>query len=1328
MLEIRSLRVFCFAFIPFFSHRFRATTESFRAISRNRLQPCRVTPTPTRNLGSAMKTCWRNLVAVCPVLAIVLLGDSTCFAKKPNFVITIADDHGVYHSSVYGAHEFQTPNLQQMAKEGIRFDNAYVASPACAPSRAALFTGRMPYSNGIVGNHEFELKPGVVSLLPTLLKQGYEVVFHGKVGHAGRKHFGQYVPDEVRILGGGGLQQTMTLDQVETFLQQRPEDAPPLALFLGWTDTHTAWPPKEEARIAPEDVVIPAKIFDTPEARVEMTRYVEGAEDIDRRVGQTRELIAKHLDVNNTLVVYTSDHGMPWPFAKWSLYETGIRTPLIAVWPGKIKPSSTTDAMVSWIDLMPTLIDLAGGTSPAGIDGRSFAKVLFAETDKHRDVIFATHKGDKEKNVYPIRSVRVGKWKYIRNLHPEFAYTTHTDVWAKETPRDPKHWAHAGHHWQSYIDAAKTNPKAAAFLHDYHSSPAEELYDIESDPFEQNNLATSSEQAEKLAELRGMVAKRMEEVGDDESLSGPPQLLTDFAIPQTAEDKIFDETDGTVIIEMESTQSPLAAWKKRTALKPFTGSSYLEFMGNNPGVGAPNSPLNYDFRINTTGDYWISIRSHKRLTGDDGITARSDMCNDCYIRVQGDYTSTDPTLPVEWLKKDMKFWGNAADLDWKNWASKVVGDHDSIKTVRYRFQAGKQHRLVVSGRAQRFSLDRIVITRVADQRFNDTASESNLVTTKPVADVQGVTQKRAQNKSTVWQPMSLSFNGPSASETDDQPNPFLDYRLQVQFTGPSGQSYDVPGYFDGDGHGGESGNQWTVNFTPDEQGEWKYQASLRHGSHVAISLANNAGKAANLTNAGGTMTVEPCDPSAPGFLKWGRLEYVGGHYLKFRNGPYWIRGGTDSPENLLAYAGFDNTPASHHYADHASDWRDGDPDWNNGRGKAIIGAINSLADQQVNSLYFLTMNIGGDGGDVWPWAGKPVPKGSPSDDNRHFDLSKLRQWDTVFEHAQQKGINLHFVFNEAEEANKKELDDGELGIERKLYYREMIARFGHHNALSWNLCEEYNIQFDFGADRIRSFADYVTAVDPYDHPISVHSAHDPLKELKFTFGDKRFGMTSIQLNQRRIDTLVENFRQATAAAGRPLPISMDEFTLDVGQKASWKPFDRPTLHRRQKLWPTLLSGGQIEFILEDLLQTESFKTAKRQALWKNVRIARTFMEDHLPFWEMEPADDLVDGESTLNVGLGSGKSFQLGAQVFCKPGHVYAIYYPTASKTGRLDLKGDHGKFWARWYNPRTGEFEGNITTLRGGKWSPLFDAPSSPDEDWVLLLTVKNESRKTER
>lgn len=569
----------------------------------------------------------------------------------------------------------------------------------------------------------------------------------------------------------------------------------------------------------------------------------------------------------------------------------------------------------------------------------------------------------------------------------------------------------------------------------------------------------------------------------------------------------------------------------------------------------------------------------------------------------------------------------------------------------------------------------------------------------------------------VWQAASFDFQGPTASETDDNPNPFLDFRLQVEFTAPSGRRYDVPGFFDGDGAGAGRGNVWRVRFTPDEPGTWRYQASFRKGPKVAVSLDADAGEPAQINGGSGRFAVAERDPEAPGFLKWGRLEYVGGHYLKFKDGPYWIRGGTDSPENFLAYKGFDNTTGSHAYADHVADWRPGDPDWGNERGKAIIGVLNSLASQHVNSVYFLTMNIGGDGQDVWPWAGTPKPNGSPADDNLHFDLSKLRQWEMVFDHAQKKGIFLHFVFNEAERPNKRELDNGELGDERKLYYREIIARFGHHLALEWNLCEEFNIGFNLGQDRVREFARYVGAVDPYDHPVTVHSAGDPIKMLQFTFGDPLFSLTSIQLNQRRIDRVTEAFRKATEEAGRPLPVSLDEFTVDVGQAASHVPADDPDKYRMEKIWPTYFSGGMIEFILEDLLKVESFKTEKKAALWAYLWNARKFMEENLPFWEMAPVDNLVSGAGTITVGMGGGKTSELGAQVLAKPGEVYAIYLPKASPAGTLDVSGYPGPYSVRWYNPRTGRFAGSAGLVSGAPRLPIGAPPSDPDSDWVVLF-----------
>ena len=245
-----------------------------------------------------------------------------------------------------------------------------------------------------------------------------------------------------------------------------------------------------------------------------------------------------------------------------------------------------------------------------------------------------------------------------------------------------------------------------------------------------------------------------------------------------------------------------------------------------------------------------------------------------------------------------------------------------------------------------------------------------------------------------WHPLEISFRGPAANETDERPNPFLDYRLQVIFKGPSGQKYHVPGFFDGDGHGSGSGNVWRARFAPDEAGKWAFKASFRAGNKIAISLHPNAGEPAGCDGQSGTFEVGPCDPQAAGYLKYGRLQYVGGHYLKFKDGPYWIRGGTDSPENLLAYAGFDDTPPSHKYATHVEDWRPGDPDWGDGKGRGMVGAINYLASKHVNSVYFLTMNVGGDGGDVWPWVNVTQPKGGPENDNLHYDISKLRQWET----------------------------------------------------------------------------------------------------------------------------------------------------------------------------------------------------------------------------------------------------------------------------------------------------------------------------------------------
>ena len=530
-----------------------------------------------------------------------------------------------------------------------------------------------------------------------------------------------------------------------------------------------------------------------------------------------------------------------------------------------------------------------------------------------------------------------------------------------------------------------------------------------------------------------------------------------------------------------------------------------------------------------------------------------------------------------------------------------------------------------------------------------------------------------------WHRIAVDFKGPGTSEMSTDPNPFLDYRLQVSFTSPGGRTYNVPGFYAGEGNGGGSGNIWRVCFSPGEVGEWSFIASFRQGPQVAVSFDAIAGESTAFDGCRGLFSVEGYDENTPGFLKWGRLEYIGAHYLKFHDGPYWLKGGNDTPEDLLAYKGFDNTHgAEHRYTEHVQDWNPGDPDWNNGAGKGIIGFLNYMAEEHVNSIYFMPNNIGGDGKNVWPYAGKIEPKGNPDNDNLHFDIGKLHQWEIVFDHAQRKGIFLHFVLNEAEELNKRELDNSELGVERKLFYRELIARFGHHLALQWNLCEEYNLLFKISPELAKEYAGYIQAVDPYDHPIAIHHAGNAVKALEPFLGDKRFAVTSFQT--RDID-VVEKWRVLSKEAGVPHVIGMDEFFPD---KATPENADR---HRMQYIWPIYLSGGQLEFILDELLKTEDFR--KYEKHWRYMWYARKFMEENLPFWEMHPADELVVDEGTVQIDLGDNKTLEARAEVFAKPGHVYAVYLPTGNPSGTINLERFNGVYSFRWYNPRTGEFEG---------------------------------------
>jgi hypothetical protein len=568
-----------------------------------------------------------------------------------------------------------------------------------------------------------------------------------------------------------------------------------------------------------------------------------------------------------------------------------------------------------------------------------------------------------------------------------------------------------------------------------------------------------------------------------------------------------------------------------------------------------------------------------------------------------------------------------------------------------------------------------------------------------------------------WYPLTLGVAGPSAREEDETPNPFLDYRLQVHFIGPSGQHVNVPGFYAGDGQGSGAGSIWQARFTPDEVGTWQYCVSFRAGPAVAVDLDIVAGEPLAPDGASGEFQVTAAGDDAPGFFKWGRLEYVGGHYLKFRDGPYWLKGGANSPENFLGYAGFDNTYDQggiltdflHAYGPHVADWREGDPNFASADreydARGLIGALNYLSDQHVNSIFFLPMNLGGDGQDSYPFLS---PDGTLSA-NTHYDISKLQQWATVFTHAQEQGIALHMALNETEQANRTWLDGGALGVERKLFYREMVARFGHLPALKWNLSEESV----FTREEVVAFADYLQAVDWAGHPIALHNPASWMFPYEQMLGDDRLLAMSVQYEGERAGALVEEWRRLSAKSGQPWVVDMDENNpAGVGlgpDNAGWL--------RKTILYDVYFSGGNVEWYVGyyDLpvggdVNLENFRT--REAMWQTMWYARRFMQDYLPFWDMVPADELLTGESDA---FGGG-------EVFAYQDEIYAVYLPAATPSGILRLT-EGRAYWLHWYDPRTGEFAGDalgLTTSAEGL--PLGAPPYNPDGDWVVLVTATPE------
>lgn len=412
-------------------------------------------------------------------------------AAQPNIVIYISDDLGRLETSVYGSDEVKTPTMDRLASAGMTFENAYVASPSCCPNRFSLLTGLMPARHGAHPNHS-QPKLGTRYLLPKLKSLGYEIASFGKVAHGKAKMVGV----DYRSLPPRNLFKNVT-----DYFAKHSSKAP-ICLLIGDRRPHVPWTP--EMAYDPDTLTLPAHFIDTIETRQHWSRYLTDITGMDREMGQIYDFLHDRLG-ENTLFLFTSDHGGQWPLGKWNLYDSGTRVPLIVSWPGRIAAGKRSSAMVSWVDILPTVIEMAGGETSSEIDGKSFADVLLARSTSHRKQVFTTHTGDGVMNIFPMRSVRRGNLKYIVNLCPDAYHTNHSDRNRKDG---------AGAYWDSWDDAAKTDPRAAALIKAYYTRPKEELFDLASDPREYKNLANDPDYRAQLELLRTELAKWTEAQGD----------------------------------------------------------------------------------------------------------------------------------------------------------------------------------------------------------------------------------------------------------------------------------------------------------------------------------------------------------------------------------------------------------------------------------------------------------------------------------------------------------------------------------------------------------------------------------------------------------------------------------------------------------------------------------------------------------------------------------------------------------------------------------------------------------------------------------------------
>ncbi len=573
-----------------------------------------------------------------------------------------------------------------------------------------------------------------------------------------------------------------------------------------------------------------------------------------------------------------------------------------------------------------------------------------------------------------------------------------------------------------------------------------------------------------------------------------------------------------------------------------------------------------------------------------------------------------------------------------------------------------------------------------------------------------------------WHRVELVCDGPFGDESNEAT--FTNNRFNVTFSNGS-ESLVVPGHFAADGNAGNtsasSGNKWRAYFSPPTTGNWNYQVSFRTGNNIAVSLNPNAGTPTGALNGvSGSFDITGSGAVTRDMRTRGLLEHRSGETrLRFAGtGDVFVQGGVDSPENLFGYDEIDNTikfnnrgsckGILHSFDPHEQDWNPGDPVWGNGRGRSLIGLINYIADTGANSFYIMMNTVNGDGCDAHPWT-----EYNSSGDVKSFDVSKLDQWEVALSHMTSKGLLIHAMTQETE--NDGLLNNRNLGLERQLYYRELISRFGHHPALLWNMGEENNSS----TSQLEDYAEYLKAVDPYDHPVHVHNKPND-RESKFSplLGEENFDGPTIQISNINdsgdMYDEIRNWISRSTNAGNPWVVTLTE--ASGGGSANLNN-DISSTQRLYWMWASVMSGGggfewylngrlngtnhALDLAIEDLRDFDSF--------WIQSGHLVRFFRDIV---QRDANIDLQDLD-VLNNAVNGNDDWVIG-----NPGQAYIVVLREGGSANLNLAQGSN--YEMSWFNPRSGQLiDGGVVAANGNTGSP----PSQTNQDWVMLLTATSAS-----